>query len=522
MNTRGMTVAPAAAPVGSGRKHPRATLSVAVMTAGPGPRVAATLELLRPLAQEIIVAVDDRAPAEVREDVATVADRVIVYPFLEPVDRPLPWLFHECSCDWMLALDDDEVPSVALLEVLRDLLDDDRIVHYSLSRRWLYPDTSTCLDEPPWHPDYQPRLFRTDPRLIRFSDDLHRPIILRGPGRVVREPVWHLDTALRTYEERRAKADRYEVQRAGLRAGGRSLNYGFYLPESRPGAPLAPVPSEDRTLLDLLLAAERPAGVARAKPEPVTRAEIDAHWPAHRSVQSGELHLAADPPSFAAGEERAVEVLVRNTSTETWQWGRASLPTMRCATWWEGGDRTSAVWTPLPAPVAPGEELAVPVHVRAPERPGVHRLLLDLVHEDVRWLEIDATCLVEVRPRRRVAFVDARPETIRATLAADPDVEPVVIGGGFGYPAAPSPAAFLLAETRWFRLALPIRAARLLLAAHSATALPHGAREFLDLLPTCDRVLVGPSGATTRREQWVRALTIAAARLRRVPVTRTQ
>ena len=522
MTGRQSNVAPVAAPARPGRTPRRATLSVAVMTAGPAERVTAILELLRPLAQEIIVAADDRARAEVVDGMATVADRVIVYPFLEPVDRPLPWLFQECRCDWMLTLDDDEVPSIELLDVLPDLLDDDRIVHYSLARRWLYPDARTYLADPPWQPDYQLRLFRTDPRLIRFSDQLHTPIVPRGPGRFVQEPIWHLDTMLRTREERRAKADRYEAMRPGMRAAGRALNYAFYVPEARADARLAPVPTAERTLLELLLASDRPLGARRAEIAHATRAEIDAHWPEHRSSQSGELRVLAAAASFAAGEQRALDVLVRNTSSQTWQWGRASLPTVRCAAWWAGEDRTRATWTPLPSPVAPGESLVVPVHVHAPETPGTYRLCFDLVHEDIRWLGLEASCTVDVRPRRRIAFVDPQQETIQAVLAADPDVEPIVIGGGCGYAAAPSPAPFLLADAPRFRLALALRAARLLLAVHSGAALPRGAREFLDLLPSCDGVVVGPASTATRRERWVRALTIATARMRRVPITYAQ
>jgi hypothetical protein len=494
-------------------------LTVAVMTAGPGPRVTAALELLRPLAQEIIVAVDDRAPADVIADVATIADRVISYPFRHPVDRPLPWLFSECRSEWMLTLDDDEVPSVALLEALPALLGDDRIVHYSLPRRWVYPDTHTFLYDEPWQPDYQPRLFRTDARLIRFSDDLHRPIVPRGPGRFVREPIWHLDTVLRTHDERRAKADRYEEMRPGMRAAARALNYAFYLPESRPDARLSPVPAADRTLLELLLGAARPATPARAERARVTREEIDAFWPAHRSEQSGELHVLVEPRPFAVEEERAIDVLVRNTSTETWQWGRAALATIRCASWWDDDDRTSAIWTPLPSPLAPGEAMVAPVHVRAPSAPGVHRLHIDLVHEDVRWLGIDAERRVVVRPRRRVAFLGPEPQTVRDRLARDPEVEPVVIGDPLGYPPTPSPAGFLLAEARWFSAAFVLRAVRFLLAARSGAPLPRNGRAFLDLLASCDELVVGELTAATRRERWAHGLIVAAARLLRVRVT---
>src|SRR5438445_108015 len=81
------------------------------------------------------------------------------------------------------------------------------------ARRWLFPDTSTYLDAAPWRPDYQLRLIRTDARLIRFSDEFHRPIAAAGPGRFVQQPIWHVDPLLRTFEQRLEKARRYERTR---------------------------------------------------------------------------------------------------------------------------------------------------------------------------------------------------------------------------------------------------------------------------------------------------------------------
>src|ERR1700693_5892919 len=126
-------------------RRSRASLSVFMMTAGPGPRVAALLGALRPVADEILVALDDRADPSVRRDLATVADRIVLYPFAEPVDRPLPWLFDQCRRDWALALDDDEIPSLPLLEALPALCADPGVTPYWLPRRWLFPDSSTYL-----------------------------------------------------------------------------------------------------------------------------------------------------------------------------------------------------------------------------------------------------------------------------------------------------------------------------------------------------------------------------------------
>src|SRR5207248_11665653 len=108
------------------------------------------------------------------------------------------------------------------------------------------------------------RLVRTDPRLVSFSDEFHRPIIAAGPGRFLEEPLWHADPILRPFELRREKTRRYERTRPGLRVGGRALNFAFYLPEQRPDARLAPVPTDEREHIDAVLGAPPPAGPERA------------------------------------------------------------------------------------------------------------------------------------------------------------------------------------------------------------------------------------------------------------------
>src|SRR6185369_493075 len=71
------------------------SFSVNLMTRGPGERVAAMLSLFRGIADEILVALDDRAGPEVEEPLAAVANRVVRYPYADPVDRPLAWLHAE-------------------------------------------------------------------------------------------------------------------------------------------------------------------------------------------------------------------------------------------------------------------------------------------------------------------------------------------------------------------------------------------------------------------------------------------
>ena len=109
-------------------------LSVCCMTAGSDPDLlAAILALFRPVSNEIVVALDDRR-AEAVTQLAGVADRVVLFPYEPPSDRPIAWLFGLCSGRWILNVDDDEVPSVRLLATLPELVARDGVTHYWIAR----------------------------------------------------------------------------------------------------------------------------------------------------------------------------------------------------------------------------------------------------------------------------------------------------------------------------------------------------------------------------------------------------
>jgi hypothetical protein len=130
---------------------------------GPAVRVAAILSLLRDLADEIVVAVDSRVDPDTLGPLVAVADRVVRYRFRPPVDRPRAWLMAQCTGDWILSLDGDEVPSAALLAELPGMLRDTSVLQHHLPRRWLFPDPGQWLAELPWWPDHQVRWSATSP-----------------------------------------------------------------------------------------------------------------------------------------------------------------------------------------------------------------------------------------------------------------------------------------------------------------------------------------------------------------------
>src|SRR4051812_37124865 len=97
------------------------TLSFAITTRGPADRVRALLELVRPHVDETVLAVDGAGDPEVLETCADLADQRLRFELRDSPARLVGWIQHQCTADWILRLDDDEIPSPALLAALPDL-----------------------------------------------------------------------------------------------------------------------------------------------------------------------------------------------------------------------------------------------------------------------------------------------------------------------------------------------------------------------------------------------------------------
>lgn len=513
------------------------------MTGGESPeRLAASLALLRPLADEIVVGVERHRCRDAARSLEALADRVISFPSCDPADRAIPWLFSQCDGEWILNLDDDEVPSRALLEHLPGLLVPG-VTHAWIARRWLYPTEARHLDEPPWRPDYQLRLVRRDDRFVQFSDEFHRPVVAIGPATFVDAPLWHLDCVVHPFEQRREKALAYERARGGMRVGGISHNAGFYLPELHPGARTAAVPGADVAVIEGVIAGDRAqTAPVRTMVREGSAEEVDAAWPGppyDASLYSARLRLLHDVPSVITGVQHTVDVVVENLSGATWRWGEEARPEIRLSYHWFSEDGApvegASLRTPLPADLPPGSALLVPVHVVAPESQGRHRLEIDLLHEHVRWFGVGVHCDVDVLPKRRIAVsgASARVEAALDAIALVPEWEPELLLPDSGvpprrleHPRIQGFRSYLLNDLHARRPVavgqLVVRTARLLRTARSlarggpARSLPRPTIEALEELASCDRLVVAGADweaeAAPRRELWRVVATVLAAR----------
>jgi len=379
------------------------------MTADPPARVAAVLAPLRAIADEVVVAVDDRLdldPAAL-EPITAVADRVLAFTFRPPVDRPRAWLASQCTGEWLLSIDGDEVPGAALVDALPALVAARDVQQYHLPRRWLYPDPGRWLAELPWWPDFQLRLARNDATLA-VRGGTHAGIVPVLPSRHVDLPLYHLDLVLRSASERAAKAADYEAQHPGRVAfGGGPLNSTLYGPERFEGLATEPVPSADVPLIEAVLSSNLPPKEGASS---LSRGQVrsDDVLP-EGAYRVGWVPLYGDR-RMAPGEVRPVYVQVENRGSEVWPWGLDQPPDIRVSYhWWSAaGDLVDYEGrrSPLPCRLAPGESTIVPVWVHAPAEPGQYVLELDLVHEHVRWF--DAPLRIEMQVADRETGAHAR------------------------------------------------------------------------------------------------------------------
>ena len=378
------------------------------MATAAGPeRVAGAL---RPLLEtltvetEVVIGLDDRLDRALNPAYGVVADRLLRFPYRDPPERSQPWLHTQCRGDWVLRLDGDEVASPGLASAVEEVIRGRAETHAWVRRRWLWPTADRYLAAWPWQPDYQLRLLRRDPAVVRLPGAMHGYAEAVGGCRYLEPPIYHADLLLNDRAAREAKSERYRAMREERRIAGREFNDAYYLPERCSVTRTAAVPEADRGAVAALLD-PAPVDRGRATVSVVGAAEVDALWnaaPLDASAYAAHMELAGDEDAHVhLGEQRTFDVRLTNLGARPWPWGTSVHPEIRVGQRWvgDGGAVVEGLRTPLPHTVEPAERCLVPALVVAPPYPGRWTLELDLVHEHVRWFGCGVRLHVECIPR---------------------------------------------------------------------------------------------------------------------------
>ena len=371
-----------------------------------GASVRAILALLRPVADEIVLGVDSRRAELVLSACADLVDRPYLVDFTGTAERHNAWLHHQCRGDWILRLDDDEVPSAALLEQLPELVRDRRHTLQLLPRHNLFPTRERFIASHPWFPEYQPRLVRNLPGVWTFTGLPHSCIEVLGERRRVRDaPIYHLRYAASPAAERLATALEREHATPGLTTEAYAVN-ALALPERWTGVETRPVPAADRALIERV-AAPAPVTPVAVPPAPRVSTHEAERLLTCRDVSAdayaAEIEISRARTTLAAGTIAHLEVAVRNLGGETWPPGHHAAPLIRLAYRWLTADGAETVEpeglrTPFEETVAPDEQTVVMLAVASPEKPGEYVLEVDVVHEHVRWFGAAARLALAVEP----------------------------------------------------------------------------------------------------------------------------
>lgn len=346
------------------------------------------LPALRQLADQLVVGVDDASSDASGKVAGDFADTVVSIPHrhyerlngdpghVSAVELALPHF----TGDWILRVDHDETlgPALSDKENVRSLLSDRYTTHYWIPRRWVVPPGDRFISSHPWHTDYQVRLYRNLPSIIKFSKQVHCHTTLLGQGRVLtHEWLVHWDLVWHSRAAREAKVKWCE----GLSTYS-GAEYYLYEEQDFETLPLNYVPAHP---------------LAQAVSEPLT------------DPLACKLDLLEYPKSMLAGRNYTVLLNIQNLSPQVFYPPSVGLypgNVLLSYHWYSDSNGLSAVhaWdhprSSLPMRLSPGQSTSTYLQVQAPSRPGSYWLQPDLVEEGVAWASSARTIaryLVEVQ-----------------------------------------------------------------------------------------------------------------------------
>lgn len=373
----------------------------------PPSQVAAVAALFKAVCDEIVVAVDSRVDPATLGPLESVADQLWRVEHTPPFARTAPWLHAQARGPWVMVVDGDEVPSVALLERLAARASlATYATHAHVGRRWVWPDDERYLTSDPWRHNPSLRITPRDSRLLHWHHRLHDQVRVDGPGVYLPEVLYHLDTILLDERQRREKVTAYDALRRDPLPGFRgTVNAAWYLPEDADVPPETDqIPQEDIQLIRAVMSARetspKPTLIERPVIRRATVDEVRRGSPAERDYLA-EVTPPVNNLLAVSTEQIPLYVPVMNKSSWTWRpWdGERGV---RLGWHWLSPDgdyvQRDAGRAELTSDVPPGERVLVPASIRPPHASGQHLLHLDLVDEGVRWFEVAVLVAVDATP----------------------------------------------------------------------------------------------------------------------------
>ncbi len=273
------------------------------------------------------------------------------------------------------------------------------ITHYWLRRRWVVGrDEATWLGGLPWWPDWQLRLFRNIPSIVRVPGRLHSSYEIQGEARFVYDgSIYHYDLVYHPLVQRQQKVKRYDRLSQSNRVAQLYL-VADDLPRDDPPDPILPIPSGDPPFqpstqqhdgFDAQRASERRAesasleDVRRAR---LWRSDLNAYQNDPQNFRAG-LRAVNCPVTMTVGEIYFVDVWVRNESPLIWPSPGTGISDMIVTYHWHhrSGEPYDfpELRTRVPHTLRSGESTHIPVLVQAPVVPGCYLLQWDLLIEQV-------------------------------------------------------------------------------------------------------------------------------------------
>jgi len=137
------------------------------------------------------------------------------------VEGMLQSISEECGSKWVLRIDDDELPSLAMLQFIRDAIKDDTKSAYGFLRhQCIVSHRGELLTAPGCSPEVHRQWRLYQPAKVKFVEKVHSPGIEWDGGDAASPApaaacLIHLDWALHSYNERRQKVERYDAYAQG-------------------------------------------------------------------------------------------------------------------------------------------------------------------------------------------------------------------------------------------------------------------------------------------------------------------